>query len=728
MRKLIILRGAMGSGKSSFISKNNLEKFTLSTDKIRLMFNSLEMTLDYKETMPQFNNKKVWDLLYSILEERMQKGEFTVIDAMHLHKDDLKTYKVLADKYRYRLYIVDFTNISKEELYKRNSFRESYKQVALNSIDRAVKVLAKENIPSSFKVIAPEDFTNIITNVFKNCNKYNQIHIIGDIHGCFTALNEYFQKNPIAKNDYYIFLGDYFDRGIENYKTFKFLKTLMDNENMLFLLGNHEDKLYKYACDDEFKMDYGILKTIEEFTCNNVSKSEIRGFIKKLSQISLVEYGNDKYFLNHGGVAYFPEKPLDYYSTNSFVYGSSNYEVNIDALYDSFMQNKSDKVIQIHGHRNYNHLKYDAYKYSLNLDGDIENGGNLRVINIFKDGSITCDFIKNNIYNPELNEKEQIYNTLDSLRHSKYVYEKALNDNISSFNFTKEAFYSKIWNNMTTQARGLFIDTANFKIVARSYNKFFNIDEHIETKLDKVKDIFVYPVNFYLKYNGFLGILSLKNDEFFFASKSSDDGLHATYFKDIFNSEFDDNQKKSIKELLKKKNISLVFEVIDIVNDPHIIEYKKSTLFLLDAIYNTLTFSKMPYEQLCKFSKENDIQVKALAFTATTKEEFQSIYDSINSNNYKYKNSYIEGFVIEGANNFMVKQKSEYYKKWKYLRNRMENAIKSNDFKAKTEDIIETTFLRYLQNKYENKEIDIKGLNIILERKEYLQAQNNIEN
>ena len=89
MRKLFILRGVMGSGKSTFIKDNNLEDYTLNPDKIRLMYNSPEMTINYNEMIPQFNNNKVWTLLFELLEYRMSKGELTFIDAMHVYSDDL---------------------------------------------------------------------------------------------------------------------------------------------------------------------------------------------------------------------------------------------------------------------------------------------------------------------------------------------------------------------------------------------------------------------------------------------------------------------------------------------------------------------------------------------------------------------------------------------------------------------------------------------------------------
>ena len=150
MRKLIILRGAQGSGKSNFIQEKNLERFTLSSDTIRLMFNAPELTIDYTETIPQFNNKKVWQLLFYLLEERMKKGEFTLVDAIHASKEDLTTYKKLAEKYRYRLYILDFTNVPQEEVKKRNKNRVNYKIVPEYSIERAYKKFVTEEISKAF--------------------------------------------------------------------------------------------------------------------------------------------------------------------------------------------------------------------------------------------------------------------------------------------------------------------------------------------------------------------------------------------------------------------------------------------------------------------------------------------------------------------------------------------------------------------------------------------------
>lgn len=719
MRKLIILRGAMGCGKSTFIKEHNLEKFTLSSDNLRLMLNAPQMTLNYSEEIPQFNNQKVWDLLFYFLEERMKKGEFTIIDAVHAQSKNLSLYKKLAEKYRYRLYILDFTDIPVEEIYKRNTLREPYKIVPQKDIDRVSLLFSKEKIPSSFQIIKPENFSEIVTNSPRNFDTYEKIHIFGDIHGCISPLQEYFTNHPFNDCDAYIFLGDYFDRGLQNFKTFTFLNNLSINKNVILLLGNHEDKLYKYACDDEFKMDYDIKNTIKEFEQNNLSKSEIRGFIKKLSQIVYLQFGPHTYLISHGGIPYFPTVSLDFYSTNSFIYGIDKYDVNIDQVYHEFMLTSQNKIFQIHGHRNFNQIKYNEFPYSLNLEGNIEHGGHLRILTLTKNGQHNYNEILNKTYNPNLIAETNVYNLLANLRNNKYIFERPLENNISSFNFTKEAFYHKIWNDITTEARGLFIDTENYQILARSYNKFFKINEREETKLEKLADTLNFPVQFYLKYNGFLGILSVNDNELFFATKSTNIGPYVEYFKNIFYQTFTTNQINALKTKITTTNVTIVFEVIDPVNDPHIISYPKPSIILLDMISNSPDFSKIPYSELQTFSKKHKITLKELVYTANNYETFTQIYDKITSPDYKYKNNYIEGFVIEDNNNFMVKTKSFYYNKWKNLRTKMEYALKNNNFSYQKNNPLEQDFLQYLKSKYENQKIDLTSINIISERDEF---------
>lgn len=116
MRVLLLMRGAPGVGKTTFIKENNLEQYALSADEIRLLCQSPVMTTNGTFGISQDNEKKVWSLLFQILEARMQRGEFVVIDATNSKTVEMNRYKTMAQTYRYRIYCVDFTDVPMERV------------------------------------------------------------------------------------------------------------------------------------------------------------------------------------------------------------------------------------------------------------------------------------------------------------------------------------------------------------------------------------------------------------------------------------------------------------------------------------------------------------------------------------------------------------------------------------------------------------------------------------
>ena len=75
MRYLFVLRGAPASGKSTWIKENELEPYTISTDGLRLMYQSPVTTEEGDRAITQKNDKQVWNLLMELLERRMENGE-----------------------------------------------------------------------------------------------------------------------------------------------------------------------------------------------------------------------------------------------------------------------------------------------------------------------------------------------------------------------------------------------------------------------------------------------------------------------------------------------------------------------------------------------------------------------------------------------------------------------------------------------------------------------------
>ena len=52
------------------------------------------------------------------------------------------------------------------------------------------------------------------------------------------------------------------------------------------------------------------------------------------------------------------------------------------------------------------------------------------------------------------------------------------NENLVILNYTEQAQYSKHWNSVTTQCRGLIVDRVSGNVLARPFEKFFNVGEY----------------------------------------------------------------------------------------------------------------------------------------------------------------------------------------------------------------------------------------------------------
>lgn len=422
MRTLLLLRGTMGAGKSTFIEQHNLQPFTLSADQIRLLASNPCLTKDGSFTITQQNDKMVWDLLMEFLEKRMQKGQFTVIDATHHSSHLTKRYKELAEQYKYSIFYYQF-DTPLEQCLKNNASRDKYKFVPEDAIRRAHEIISTTDLPSYAKRIY--DLNEIINfrTVKIDSEQYREVKVVGDLQGCFSVLNKNIQFND---NTFYVFVGDYVDRGLENKETLDFVHANMNKPNFVFVEGNHERHLNNYVLGDveavrskEFAektlfeiysklvkeakatlvdnegkvVELQNLKTMfeqkyvnqhgrEVFVISNKMKEQVkkqmREVYRKLNQCFAFEYTDKKYLVTHGGLTSVPQ--LSLISTLEMVGGVGGYEFDCSEVYkENFLAGNCQDFIQIHGHR-----AIDSNEYSICLVEElgVEFGGNLLVASI----------------------------------------------------------------------------------------------------------------------------------------------------------------------------------------------------------------------------------------------------------------------------------------------------------------------------------------------------------
>lgn len=731
MRTLLLFRGAPGVGKSTYIEKNGLKPYTLCADDIRLLCQSPVLSVNGNTEITMNNDRIVWKTLFTLLEVRMRRGEFTVIDATNSRTSEMKQYKKLCQEYRYRIFLIDFSDVPIEECKRRNNLRNVMKQVPEAVIDKMYSRFKTQGIPSGITIIKPEELDKVFMKKI-DLSEYKAIHHVGDVHGAYTALQEYLNEiGGIKDDEFFIFCGDYIDRGIENAEVIQFLLSIKDKPNVLLLEGNHEIHLRRYSEDKKsFSKEFELF-TKPALDKAGFNKKDIRQLCRKFAQCAYYTYHGNTYLVTHGGLSTIPQN-LTFVATDQMTHGVGRYN-DVEQVADTFFNTTDEHTYQIFGHRNTKGFDINVNPRVYDLEGQVEFGGCLRCIDIVPGGSISYE-IKNNVFRePEKSARTMSNNVSDALielRHNKYVTEKQFG-NISSFNFSPTAFQKNIWDEQTTKARGLFLDTEKFKVVARSYDKFFNINQREETKFDALQRTLQFPVAAYVKENGFLGIVSWNEytDDLFITSKSDPEGEFSEWLRDMIYKKISEENLDKMKKYIKDNDVSFVFECCNMEHDPHIIDYSESKLVLLDIVYNTLEFQKYNYEDMAHVGRDLGLIIKKQAYELSTWQEFYDWYFEVLEEDYEYRDDKIEGFVIEDANGYMVKLKLTYYNFWKFMRGIAHETLKKG-YTNRTSLLttpVANEFYVWCKKQFENGKADELPRDIVTLRKMFYKEKENVD-
>ena len=688
MRTLLLMRGAPASGKSQWIRDNNLEAYTLEADHFRMLLRSPSLG-ENGWYISQEDNGPAWELLLDCLEKRMSNGDFVVLDATHTTSKAVNAYKELLNKYKYTVYYYE-PDTSLEECLARNATRTDYKRVPEQVIQRMHKMIKTTTLPKFCRKINSIDEINNYFTV-NLTNRYERVRVIGDIHGCYTALQQ--AITPWDEKTLYIFCGDYLERGIENKEMMYEMMRLSTLPNTIMLEGNHERHIANFAFNSNLDHSKRFMKEVVAPIVKDMTKKdveslqrELRLFYKSLRQCYPFSFHGKKYLVSHAGLSYVPN--MTFIATSTFINGFGAYETDIAKIYDTnYEKGMCQNFIQIHGHRG-----VPDGKYSFCLEGEVEFGGELRYIDITAD-AFTKNGIKNDVYDKEYMRHEYQNMTqhviftqnedINILGNSKLVKVKKCSPNLYSLNFTSRVFHKRLWNETTVQARGLFVDRMTGDVKLRSYNKFFNLNERPETELNNLANTLSFPVEIRTKENGYLAILGVINDELVFASKSTTEGMHVDLFKNLFQ-KLPTSLQEEIKELLKRNCCSMMFEVIS-QEDTHIIKYDQDHLYVLDMMQNTLdvngkhidvSFSRERLAELDSILKKYDTQLISIVKTIQQVNTMDELTNIINKELNSHHES--EGFVLVDSNGFMTKFKGPYYNTWKHRRNRILEPYQQN--------------------------------------------------
>lgn len=675
MKKLVMTLGVMGAGKSSFLEKNGLTPYTISPDTLRLLYAGPHQKADGRIEISAKNEKQVWSTLKKVVAKRLENGDFTIVDATNVKVSIWQDFLELCSIYQAECICLDFRGLSLDELKKRNLNRPPFKQVPEASIEKAYFNITHLKLPKGVKVIQPEQLMEKLKIQPIDISHYEKVVLFGDIHGCATVLKRYFEEHPFNEDTFYVFTGDYVDRGIENFETIQFLQNMTYQRNVVFLKGNHEEHLIHWVQGKQISSREFKNFTQKELEKQGYTKKKGYSFIRALRDYFYFEFHGKRVFVSHGGIVKVPETELDM-PMNQFIHGVEGYDFDIDNHFQG-----NEHLIQVHGHRNLFMHSIEAGPYSYNLEGRIEKGEDFRILVIDKDKVFPLSY-KNPIFSPRQIRGHKNFGNLallQELRQNDGIRENELGQNLSSFNFKKNVFYNNDWDERRIKTRGLFMNTNTTEIIARGYDKFFNINERPETTWESLAKRTKGPYKAYLKENGFIGFLGYDSDsnQLIISTKSTINGEHNDYFHHILDKLLTPMKKEKLEHILKERNLSLAVEVIDPIHNPHIITYSKPEIVLLDAIYREDNFRKLPYEELLQLHQELNlgIRVKQQTKVCTTFDELKVWLDSQD----KFENE-IEGYVIEDSQGYHFKAKLVFYRYWKWVRGEMNRLLKGRAF------------------------------------------------
>lgn len=304
--------------------------------------------------------------------------------------------------------------------------------------------------------------------------------------------------------------------------------------------------------------------------------------------------------------------------------------------------------------------------------------------------------------------------------------------------------YGKNNIQLPCNARGLFIldDPEKPEIVARGYDKFFNIGEVVSTKWEAIEADTVGPYDVTLKSNGCIILISALSDGTIVVCSK-----HSTGPRDDVDRSHAESGREYLLQQLKKAdvdpetfgrqlydlNITAVAEYCDDNFEEHILEYKgdKAGLYLHGINLNQRTFATWPMDKVTEFAVKYGFKPTA-HFSINDIESLKKFLDEC-SERGSYNDLEVEGFVIrchsrEDGQDFFFKYKFEepylMYRQWREV-TKDYITTKCRIFKFRKHKFITNQYLDFvipiLDNDPELCERYMKGFGIISLRNEFLQ-------
>ncbi|MEX2670762.1 MAG: polynucleotide kinase-phosphatase [Phycisphaeraceae bacterium] len=299
---LIVLVGPSGSGKSTFARQHFGPFEVLSSDFCRGLVSDDEND--------QRVSGEAFELLHTILHQRLKLGRLTVVDATNVRPEDRRMLVQIAREHHVLPVAVVFDLPEKlcQERNRQRDDRTFGPHVIRNqrtTMRRNLRGLKREGFRHIFTFKAAEDVDAAIIERQPLWNdrrdERGPFDIIGDVHGCFDELRElldqlgYRIEDDATRDDGLgyrvtppagrkaIFLGDLVDRGPNNPGVLRLVMSMVHGGTAICVPGNHDDKLKRKLAGRDVKLAHGLAETLAQLDAEpEAFGKQVREFIDSL--------------------------------------------------------------------------------------------------------------------------------------------------------------------------------------------------------------------------------------------------------------------------------------------------------------------------------------------------------------------------------------------------------------------------------------------------------------
>jgi hypothetical protein len=416
MKTLLILRGPDPDSpkRKEWIETRNLQPYMCSPNDIRKLYgspliNSKRGDIKYGG----FDDEDMTWKFYDALTERMKKGCAVVVSGEFLKFAKLKKLKDLAKIYGYHVFVKNFpiepdimTRLEGKEFHAVSPVTQDTVMSDIKDYLNSWDAL-KNSTASASGVTMISDVQDIVSyfETRESCKlpDTTELVFVGDIHGYYDKISKYVMSECcggsmiIPENQFWVFLGDYIDRGPEPKKCLDFVMTLaqINRGNVVALEGNHEQFLKKYlATWNDPRVKDGDIKEspVKKIRCEQFLDTTMADYIgleakersdylermgRVLQDSATILRGGVWYYCSHAG--FYSLKQFGWKLFGNCMYGNRDVE-DQDKWASKELGN--DFSVSVHAH-----CKYPGHPGTHNLYPSVYNldpgkDGEIRVLRI----------------------------------------------------------------------------------------------------------------------------------------------------------------------------------------------------------------------------------------------------------------------------------------------------------------------------------------------------------